>query len=61
MVALVGVEKVVIEGHEGVLCVSGNENMPYLNHSDHSTAICICMLQKVNFTICELYSSKSNF
>ena len=62
MVAMVGVEKVIIEGHEGFfVCVSGNENMPYLNYSDHSTTICICIVQKVNFTICELYSSKSNF
>lgn len=43
------------------MCVSGNENMPYLNYSDGSTTIGICMLQKVNFTVCELYSSKSNF
>ena len=38
-----------------------DENMPYLNYSDGSTTIGICMLQKVNFTVCELYSSKSNF
>ena len=62
MVAMVGVEKVIIEGHEGFfVCVSNNENMPYLNYSDGSTTICICILQKVNFTVCELCSSKPNF